>query len=84
MTAGRPRIRRRPPAHPVAVILYQARLLQKMTLAELASKSGLSADVLGRWERGERTPDSLVKLDKWATALGWEITLHDKRSKQVT
>jgi len=52
-------------------IVRQQRLMQLLTLQELAAKSGVSASHLGRIERGERFPSAPI-LRKIAKPLGFE------------
>jgi transcriptional regulator with XRE-family HTH domain len=52
-------------------IIKQQRLLEPLTLKELATMAGISASHLGRIERGERYPSARI-LRKIAKPLGFE------------
>jgi len=52
-------------------VLRQQRVMQSLTLGELAQKSGISASHLGRIERGERFPSGRI-LRRLAKPLAFE------------
>jgi len=52
-------------------VVRQQRVMQSLTLGELAKRSGVSASHLGRIERGERFPSARV-LQRLAKPLGFE------------
>lgn len=85
MRAGRPRLKTRV-VHPLIEQLCIARRKNKLSMSKLSKLTDISPDALGRWERGERHPDNLSKIDRWCNALGLELALRrkdefDKRSK---
>ena len=53
-------------------IIKQQRLLETLTLKELATMAGISASHLGRIERGERYPSARI-LRKIAKPLGFDL-----------
>lgn len=60
--------------HPLALQLKAARRARRMTLGELAEKTGYDRVTISRWERGDRSP-VLSRFIDWATALGFDIRL---------
>lgn len=59
---------------PVILALTTARLAQNVTQSAIERKAGLSNRYISRLERGAKSP-SLDSLERWADALGYEITL---------
>ena len=53
--------------------MREIRISQKMTLEQLAEKTGVSTGYLSHLERGTRTNPSIVLMDKIAYALGKSI-----------
>lgn len=57
--------------------LFKARCAQRIWRTVLARKIGVTNNTLWNWE-SENTNPSIRDADKWAEALGYEITLREK------
>lgn len=62
----------------IVAALRQARADQGLSLRELSARSPrphLNPGVVSLWERGGVEP-TLTNLHRWATALGYDLTIH--------
>lgn len=64
------------PAYEIARVLIQARLDEKLTQAELASRAGVTKDTIAMLESGTANP-TIRTVNRVARAVGKELRLVD-------
>lgn len=60
--------------HPIVAQLRDARIAAGLTQGAVAHRLGTNRQALRRWEVG-RTEPLLCRVNDWAAALGYQITL---------
>lgn len=71
------------PVDPIICELMEARLLQRISIDDLAPKIGASKQTLQRIERGVAYPGFKL-LAAWAAALGFNVSLWPKSLDKPT
>lgn len=74
-------VTRQSPPHPIVVELRQLREAAGWSQAQLATRTGVPAVVIGSYERGDRQP-TLSTLEQLFTALGQEIAIRPTGSAE--
>ncbi len=59
---------------PLLAALRAERLARGVSLDQLGQRAGFAHDLIGKWERGARSP-RLANAVAWANALGFDLTL---------
>lgn len=59
---------------PLLAALRDARLARGVSLDRLGQQAGFAHDLIGKWERGARSP-RLANAVAWANALGFDLRL---------